>query len=113
MEAECLTLTKKDEFIIKYYMPSNAIVSDMADFFGIFADVTRVKMLSALSIKEMCVGDLTCLLGLNQSTVSHQLKYLRDAGIVRARRCGKIMLYSICNKYVADIMGIGANNLLV
>ena len=83
--------------LVRTYLPSNQDLADMCAFFSVFCDVTRVKMLSALSIDELCVGDLATLLSLNQTTVSHQLKILRDAGLVSTRREGKIIFYRLAS----------------
>lgn len=73
-------------------------------FFSIFADPTRVKMLSALAISEMCVTDLSRVLEINQTTVSHQLRLLKNLGIVKSERSGKIIFYSLVNDTVNDVM---------
>ena len=88
--------------LIRHYLPSNADLSDMCAFFSLFSDVTRMKMISALSIAELCVSDIAMILGLNQTTVSHQLKLLRDAGAVSTRREGKIIFYRIVNRHIAE-----------
>ena len=64
-----------------------------------------------LAVTELCVCDVCILLGLNQTTVSHQLKLLRDARIVADRRVGKIVFYRIVNPYVNEVMMTGVNNL--
>lgn len=89
---------------LKYYMPKNEILQQMASFFSIFSDGTRLKLLSALSIKEMCVNDLSKSLSINQTTVSHQLKLLKQAGAVKDKRCGKVIYYSLADKKINDIM---------
>ena len=94
---------------IQNYLPSNADLADMANFFSVFGDVTRLKMLSALSVDELCVSDISTILDLNQTTVSHQLKLLRDAGMVSYRRDGKIIYYRIINKFVQEVMLMGAS----
>ncbi len=101
------------EVLIRTYLPSNEILSEMCNFFSLFSDVTRVKMLSALAISELCVSDLAGLLELNQTTVSHQLKLLRDAGMVDTRRTGKIIYYRLINEKFNDIMLTGAENLKI
>lgn len=98
--------------LVRTYLPSNQDLSDMCAFFSVFCDVTRVKMLSALSIDELCVGDLAALLALNQTTVSHQLKILRDAGLVTTRREGKIIFYRVASEHVETVMNVGAGYLL-
>ncbi len=106
-----LAVNLNGESFIKKHLPSNAIFYDLVNFFQVFSDLTRIKMLSALSITEMCVTDLARILNLNQTTTSHQLKILRDAGFVGQRREGKLIYYRIVNRYINDIMDIGANYL--
>ena len=65
---------RKKQRDINYYMPEKNVLEDLANFFSIFADATRIKILSALSVSEMCVNDIASVLELNQTTVSHQLK---------------------------------------
>lgn len=98
--------------LIRLYVPSNQDLSDMCAFFSIFCDVTRMKMLSALCIDELCVSDLAALLELNQTTVSHQLKLLRDAGLVSTRRNGKIIFYRIASEHVEKVLNVGTVYLL-
>jgi DNA-binding transcriptional ArsR family regulator len=95
--------------VVKKYIPSNAVLADMCNFFGVFSDVTRVKILSALAISELCVNDISEFLDLNQTTVSHQLRLLRDAGLVDYRRDGKIIYYRIANEQINEIMMTGVN----
>lgn len=105
---ENLAIEQKEEVYIKSNLPSTAIFYDLVNFFSVFSDLTRVRMISALSIREMCVTDISRILGLNQTTVSHQLKILRDAGFVGYRRDGKMLFYRVVNKYINEIMFIGA-----
>ena len=93
---------------IEHYLPSNADLSGISNFYSLFSDVTRLRMLSALSVSELCVSDLSTILDLNQTTVSHQLKLLRDSKIVSTRRNGKIIYYRIINKFVEEVMLTGA-----
>ena len=104
-----LRLSERDEDVIRYYLPKNEIVADLADFFAVFGDATRVKILSSLCITEMCVTDLCLMLGQNQSTVSHQLAFLRSLRLVRARRAGKIVHYSLASPYVSKVLELGTS----
>ncbi len=104
---ETLLLSDHDENVIKYYLPKNEIVADMADFFSVFSDATRVKILSSLCITEMCVTDLCAMLGERQSTVSHQLAFLRSLRLVKTRRIGKIIRYSLASPYVMKVLELG------
>ena len=108
---DLIMVSRESEIFVKRYMPSPDRCSKIADFYAIFADTTRVRILSTLSIAEMCVGDICYMLKTNQTTVSHQLKVLRDAGMVKSRREGKIIVYSIDNKYIPDVMVTAVDNL--
>ncbi|MFI3229351.1 MAG: metalloregulator ArsR/SmtB family transcription factor [Bacillota bacterium] len=92
---------------IKKYLPTNAKFNDVCNFFSVFTDVTRVKILTALILHELSVTELSEILDLNQTTVSHQLKLLRDASMVGFRRDGKILYYSATNKHIDMVMQSG------
>lgn len=79
----------------------------MAEFFRMFCDATRLKIINALMIHEMCVCDLSCLVGMNQSVVSHHLKILRGARVIKCRREGKVVYYSLCDEHIRLIFGQG------
>lgn len=97
--------------ILQEFMPNQKVLADIASFFDVFSDITRIKMIIALSLREMCVTDLTDILKLHQSTVSHQLKLLRDANIVSYKRAGKQLYYYISNRHVEELMLTCAQNL--
>lgn len=88
---------------VEEYMPDENTLLSLSDLFSALSDRTRIKILSALAITPMCVGDISLLLGLNQTTVSHQLKNLRSIGFVEYNRQGKIVFYSIRNPKLNDI----------
>ena len=89
---------------VRTYMPEREEIDKLTAFFSIFGDGTRLRILSALAIARMCVTDLAGALGMNQTTVSHQLKILRSVGAVRADREGKIVFYSIGDEKINEIM---------
>lgn len=91
------------------YMPKEEYLANLADFFSMFSDPTRLKIISALSMSEMCVSDISNILKINQTTVSHQLKLLKNIGVVKYRRQGKIIFYSITHKIINDCMLIGVD----
>ncbi len=97
---------------LEYYMPENNVLQQMAEFFSVFSDSTRLKILSALSINEMCVSDISTSLGINQTTVSHQLKLLKSNGAVKDKRDGKVIYYSISNDRINDIMLSGVDHIM-
>lgn len=87
--------------------PADEYLYELADIFKVFGDSTRIKILFALFESELCVGDLARLLGLSQSAVSHQLKTLKEAKLVRFRREGKIIFYSLDDDHVRTILSMG------
>lgn len=97
----------KTQTKVKYYLPNNDILSELSEFFSVLSDSTRVKILSAICIQEMCVGDISEVLDINQTTVSHQLKILKSMGFVNMRRDGKIIYYSLANNIIPEIMKYG------
>lgn len=76
------------------------LVADLADTFKVLGDATRVRILDVLSRQELCVGDIAELLGLSESAVSHQLRLLRTARLVRQRRAGQQMFYALDDHHV-------------
>ena len=80
---------------------------DLADLFKMFADKTRVKILYALEQNELCVCDLAVVLSMTKSAISHQLKGLRLANLVKSRREGQIVYYSLADDHVKEILDIG------
>ena len=99
-----LVLDKRTQSLIEDYVPSGEILEGVVCFFSVFADYTRVKILSALAISEMCVTDLSRILDVNQTTISHQLRFLKSAGIVKSIRQGKIVFYSLTNDSINDVI---------
>ena len=81
-------LSKKSRELIEDYVPQGEILDELVCFFSIFSDYTRIKMVSALAISEMCVSDLSKVLKLNQTTVSHQLRLLKNLNAVKTKRQG-------------------------
>ena len=107
-----LVLPLKQQECIRDYMPTEDMIGRLADFFNMFSDVTRVKILTALCISDMCVNDLSVMLNLNQTTVSHQLKFLRHCGAVATMRCGKLIYYKLSTSVINDVMLGGVDYLM-
>lgn len=84
---------------------------NLADFFKVFGDSTRVRILSALDIHEMCVCDLANVLNMTKSAVSHQLRVLRQSDLVRARREGKNMIYALADDHVQSIFELAMEHI--
>ena len=87
--------------------PADEYLSDLAELFKVFGDSTRIRILYALFESELCVGDIAQLLNLSQSAVSHQLKLLKDAKLVKFRREGKIIFYALDDEHVRTIISMG------
>ena len=92
-------------------MISEEMLFDLADFYKIFGDTTRVKILYALDKSELCVCDISLLLGMSVSAVSHQLKTLRDSNLVKTKREGKVIYYSLSDDHVKSILECGIEHL--
>ncbi len=88
---------------IKPQMPNTILLYELSDFFKVMGDGTRIQLLWALDKSEMCVGDLAVLLNMTKSAVSHQLKTLRTAKLVRAEKKGKNVYYSLNDSHVQII----------
>ena len=80
---------------------------ELADLFKVFGDTTRIKILYALFESELCVGDIALVLGMSQSAVSHQLRVLKDSKLIKFRREGKVIFYSLDDDHVRTIMSMG------
>ena len=96
---------------IKGKQEDDTIIIDLSEFFKVFGDSTRIKILQALTINEMCVCDISNLLSMTQSAISHQLKILRMSRLVKYRKEGKVVYYSLEDKHVKDIIKIGLQHI--
>ncbi|MBR4494175.1 MAG: helix-turn-helix transcriptional regulator [Clostridiales bacterium] len=92
---------------IRKDMPADELLQDLGDLFKIFGDTTRIKIMYALYEGEMCVCAISELLNMTQSAISHQLKTLKDANLVSARRDGKEIYYSLSDEHVKSIIAEG------
>ena len=87
--------------------PDDEYLYELADLFKVFGDTTRIKILYALLESELCVGDIALVLGMSQSAVSHQLRVLKDSKLIKFRREGKVIFYSLDDDHVRTIMSMG------
>ncbi len=88
-----------------------ALSEELALFFKIFADATRIKILSALDKSEMCVCDLAVCLNMTKSAVSHQLSILKRSALVKSRRDGKEVFYSLADEHIKLIVEVGLEHI--
>jgi len=103
-EERKLLIDPQTEQLIRDFAPTEDALNGMADFFSTLSDQTRIRIVSALSISQMCVNDISNVLSLNQTTVSHQLRNLRNIGVVKVKRQGKVAFYSLSDTHVLDVM---------
>ena len=92
-------------------MPNDETLYDLAELFKVFGDSTRVKILYALFEAELCVCDISKLLGLTQSAVSHQLRVLKNSRLVKFRKDGKTVFYSLADDHVRKIIAQGMDHI--
>lgn len=92
---------------VKSKMPEEEILYDLAELFKVFGDSTRIKILWALDEAEMCVCDIAVLLNMTQSAISHQLRVLKQANLVKNRKEGKVVYYSLDDDHVKNIFDQG------
>lgn len=92
-------------------MPDEELLYDLADLFKVFGDTTRIKMLYALMGQELCVADLAELIGATQSAVSHQLRTLKQARLVKFQRDGKNVIYSLSDDHVYTMLAQGMTHI--
>ncbi len=99
-----ILLDKRLQTMVDDYIPQGEILDELVCFFSLFSDYTRLKMICALAISEMCVSDISTLLKINQTTVSHQLRLLKNLNAVKTRRQGKVVFYSLRNEILNDVL---------
>ncbi len=92
---------------VRQTMPEDDVLYDLADFFKVLGDSTRTKIIWALDTQELCVCDLAVLLNMTKSAISHQLRSLRAANLVKFHRDGKVVYYSLADDHVRQIFEKG------
>ena len=96
---------------IKKIMPSDDLLFDIAEVFKVFGDTTRMKIISALLEAELCVGDIAEITNSTQSAISHQLRVLKQAKLVKFRKDGKTVYYSLDDEHVSDLYEIAKKHI--
>ena len=107
---ECCDFIHAHEEIVekvRQELPDEDTLYDLSELFRIFGDSTRIRILYVLFEAEMCVCDIAALLGMTQSAISHQLRALKNARLVKARRDGKTVFYSLADDHVKTIIDQG------
>ena len=90
---------------------SDDMLIDLSEFFKVFGDSTRIQVLYALMDEEKCVNDLAEKINATQSAVSHQLRILKNARLVKFRREGKTIFYELCDEHIKSILDMGMEHL--
>jgi len=96
---------------VKCHMPMEEELYDLADFFKVFGDTTRIKILYVLRCSEMCVCDIAQALQMTQSAISHQLRVLKQMELVKNRRDGKTVFYSLADSHISTILDMGLEHI--
>lgn len=109
---ECTTIHDETIHFVKEHMPEEEVLYDLAELFKVFGDTTRVKILCALFESEMCVCDISALLQMTQSAISHQLRVLKTAKLIKSRKEGKVVYYSLADEHVKHIFDQGLSHVM-
>ena len=99
-----MLIDRRLQDLVKDYVPRGEILDELVRFFSLFSDNTRLKIISALAISEMCVSDISEILCINQTTVSHQLRLLKNLNAVKTKRQGKVIFYSLKSDALSDVL---------
>ena len=96
---------------VKNVMPQDELIYDLAEFYKVFADSTRMKIIYALMENELCVCDIAAIVGTTQSAISHQLRILKQAKLVKYKKDGKAVYYSLDDEHIAEIVKKGREHI--
>lgn len=107
----CTEIHKDCVNCVKDNMLSDKAFADLSELFKVFGDYTRIKIIYALLKKELCVCDIAELLGMSQSSISHQLRVLKSARLVKFRKEGKVVYYSLDDEHIGNIFNAGLEHL--
>jgi DNA-binding transcriptional ArsR family regulator len=108
-DAECCESTVIHEDVlqrVRASLPAVEPVERVAELFKVFGDMTRSRIICALNLEEMCVCDLSALLEMQQSAISHQLRILKDARLVKARKAGRVVYYSLDDAHIGQLFSL-------
>lgn len=109
---ECNVIHEEAVAKVRKQIPDEDPVYEVAELFKVFGDSTRARIICALSISELCVCDLSCILNMSQSAVSHQLRILKQSRIVKNRRAGKVVYYSLDDDHIKNLFSIAFEHVM-
>jgi len=108
---EIISIDKKKIEKIKKKMPKDEFIFNLAEFFKVFGDSTRMKIISALLEEELCVCDIAIIVNSTPSAISHQLRFLKQAHLVKYRKDGKSVYYSLDDNHIKEILMKGREHI--
>lgn len=108
---ECTVLHEDVVNEVKKKIPEDGLIYDLAEFFKVFADSTRMKIIYALMENELCVCDIANIVQTTQSAISHQLRLLKQAKLVKFRKEGKVVYYSLDDDHIIQIVKKGREHI--
>lgn len=108
---ECTIIHEETVKKVKQIMPEDDTIYDLAEFFKVFADSTRMKIIYALIEEELCVCDIANIVKTTQSAISHQLRILKQSKLVKYRKEGKVVYYSLDDEHIAQIVKKGREHI--
>jgi ArsR family transcriptional regulator, lead/cadmium/zinc/bismuth-responsive transcriptional repressor len=111
LRCDCNVIHEEVVERVRGKMHPEEMLYDLAELFKVFGDSTRIKIIWALFEEEMCVCDIAYLLNMTQSAISHQLRVLKQARLVKPRRDGKIIFYSLDDQHIGEIFNQGLNHI--
>lgn len=114
-ETDCCDMFEVHDNVVcevRKSLPDDECLESLSDIFKVFGDKTRIRILYVLHVKELCVCDIAQLLNMNQSAISHQLKVLRQAKLIKSRREGKSVYYSLDDSHVHEILNMGMEHIM-
>ena len=97
---------------VREKLPDVEELYDLAELFKVFGDSTRARIICALTVSELCVCDLSCLLNMSQSAISHQLRILKHARMVKNRRAGKVVYYTLTDDHIKTLFEIAFEHIM-
>lgn len=110
-QCDCMHTHEQLKKQVMSQIPEEEKLGDLASFFKVFGDVTRIRILYALLCSEMCVCDLAQILDMTQSAISHQLRLLKQMALVKNRREGKTVFYSLSDGHISTILSQGMEHI--
>lgn len=108
---ECTVIHEENVKKVVSLMPDDSIIYDLAELFKVFADSTRMKIIYALMEEELCVCDIANIVKTTQSAISHQLRILKQAKLVKFRKEGKVVYYSLDDEHISQIVKKGREHI--